>query len=57
MVVKESAVDRAIKFADNRQKEQLIDITNYHYNQGKPAGTNSVRAVQKRRLGARELMR
>ena len=56
-VVKESAVDRAIKFADNRQKEQLIDITNYHYNQGKPAGTNSVRAVQKRRLGVRELMR
>ena len=56
-LVKESEVDRAIKFADNRQKEQLIDITNYHYNQGKPAGTNTVRAVQKRRLGVRELIR
>ena len=57
MVAKESAADRAIEFAGNRQKERLIDITNYHYNQGKPAGTNTVRAVQKRRLGVRELMR
>ncbi|EGF19326.1 MULTISPECIES: hypothetical protein [Haemophilus] len=29
MVVKESAADRAIKFAANRQKEQFIDIANY----------------------------
>ena len=57
MVVKESAADRAIKFAANRQKEQFIDIANYHCCKGKPAGTNTVHAVQKRRLGVRELIR
>ena len=57
MVVKESAADRAIKFAANRQKEQFIDIANYHCCKGKPAGTNTVHAVQKRILGVRELIR
>ena len=57
MEVKESAPDREIKFAANRQKEQFIDIANYHCCKGKPAGTNTVHAVQKRRLGVRELIR
>ena len=56
MVTKESAVDRAIKFAGQRQNEQLIDIANYNYCKGKTT-VNTVRAVQKRRLGVRELIR
>ncbi|EGT79386.1 hypothetical protein [Haemophilus haemolyticus] len=56
MAVKESAADRAIKFAANRQKEQFIDIANYHCCKGKTT-VNTVRAVQKRRLGVRELIR
>lgn len=54
---KSSRIDSAVHFAENRKKAELIDIANYNYCKGKPAGTNTIRAVQKRRLGVRELIR
>ena len=50
-----SRVDTAIHFAEHRKKVELVDIANYNT----PKGTitaNTIRAVQKRRLGVRELI-
>ncbi|HII3686048.1 TPA: hypothetical protein ACY36Y_002203 [Pasteurella multocida] len=52
-VVRPTAVDKAISLAQREKK--LTDVANYNCNKGQ-SSVNTVRAVQKRRLGCRELI-
>ncbi|HHW7447900.1 TPA: hypothetical protein ACU16Q_002172 [Pasteurella multocida] len=52
-VVRPTTVDKAINLA--KREKKLTDIANYNCNRGQ-SSVNTVRAVQKRRLGCRELV-